>query len=128
MSRFGGGLARGHGGTPQYHHRSISTYAMNVERNVPVPETTGYRCRKDGRIGQPPRVAHTLVCMYAPHLYEHNLCHRVLSAACSAFLTVMKVADVRCDADATRGGKSSAGPVFRPCGSSSGAGIFRATY
>jgi hypothetical protein len=39
---------------------------------------------------------------------------------------VLTVADTKCDVGATRESKRSAGPVVRPCGSSSGAGIFRA--
>jgi hypothetical protein len=68
------------------------------------------------------RVAHTLPFMYAPQEHGHHLFHRVLSVACSDFLTV---ADIKCDVGATPDGKSSAGPVVRPCGSSSGAGLFR---
>jgi hypothetical protein len=74
------------------------------------------------------RVADTLPFMYAPHEHGQHLCHRVLSAACSGFLTV---ADIKCPArriGATREGKSSAGPALRPCGSSSGAGPLRAAH
>jgi hypothetical protein len=71
------------------------------------------------------RVAHTLPFMYASHEHGQHLCHRVLPVACSGFLTV---ADVKCDVGATRDGKSSAGPVVRPCGSSSGEGLFRAAH
>jgi len=46
-----------------------------------------------------PRVAHTLPFMYAPHEQGQHLCHRVLSVACSGFLTV---ADIKCDIGATR--------------------------
>ena len=38
--------------------------------------------------------------MYAPHGHGQHLCYRVLSVACSRFLTV---ADIRCDVGATRG-------------------------
>ena len=69
------------------------------------------------------RVAHTLPFMYAPHGHGQPLCHRVPSVACSGFLTV---ADIKCDVGATR--ESSAGPVVRPCGSSSGAGLFRTAH
>jgi hypothetical protein len=51
--------------------------------------------------------------MYAPHEPGQHLCHRVQSVACSGFLTV---ADIKCGVGATPDGKSSAGPVLRPCG------------
>jgi hypothetical protein len=62
----------------------------------------------------------------APRTRAH-LRYRVLFAECFGFLTVMKGADTKCDVSANREGKSSAGPVVRPCGSSSGADLFCAT-
>jgi len=50
-------------------------------------------------------------CIGAPEEHGRDLCHRVLSVACSGFLTV---ADIECDIGATRDGKSSAGPALRP--------------
>jgi len=46
-----------------------------------------------------PRVAHTLPSMYAPHEHGQHRCHRVLSVACSGFLTV---ADIKGNVGATR--------------------------
>jgi hypothetical protein len=46
-----------------------------------------------------PRVARTLPFMYAPHEHGQHLSYRVLSVACSGFLTV---ADIKCDVGGTR--------------------------
>jgi hypothetical protein len=37
------------------------------------------------------RVAHTLVCMYAPHEHTQHPRHRALSVACPGFLTVADI-------------------------------------
>jgi hypothetical protein len=65
---------------------------------------------------------HCLLCMRPTDTGNLSV-NRVLSVACSGFLTV---ADMKCAVGATR--ESSAGPVVRPCGSSSGAGLFRTAH
>jgi len=60
-------------------------------------------------------VAHTLPFMYAPHGHGQHLCYRVLSVACSGFLTV---ADIKCDVGATRDYATVASPFFSTSDSS----------
>ena len=61
-------------------------------------------------------MAHTLICMYAPHEHGQPLCYRVQSVACSGFPTV---ADIKCDVGATRA------PLEEPQGRSAGPALPR---
>ena len=60
----------------------------------------GILCGRSSRQESAARLAQTSPFMYASHGNGQHLCHRVLSVACSGFLTV---AAIKCDVGATHG-------------------------